>query len=246
MRDARAQADALACHCLTQPNISPEMAQRLKAIIGSTLMYALSSAILPAAFSARGAVASVFAGALACLAGLGLSSTSAHADAAACKSIEAAMIANTKTPFHSFATITFSYAAPLAVAGRNLKLPASQSSETIFTGKAVYVRLLPGKWQPLPTSLAQFQEQVHASVAGLKNCQHLPDQTVNGATLAVYDGATKEKNGPVQTKVWVSVKGIPVKSETDIEIGHTPGGDMIHQHLSTRYEYGDIRAPALD
>ena len=211
-------------------------------------MHVSSSPVLRSAFFLRGgsAVAGVLVGVLACFAGLGLSSTRAYADAAACKSLQDAMTANTKTPYHSFATITFIYAAPMTVADRNLKLPSSQSSETIFTGKEIYVRLLPGKWRDMPTSLEQFRAQVQASMAGLTDCQRLQDQTVNGATLAVYVGATKEKNGPVQTKVWVSAKGIPVKSETDIEIGHTPGGDMIHQHLSTRYEYGDIHAPALN
>lgn len=152
------------------------------------------------------------------------------------------MVANIKTPFHSFVTITFDYAAVVEEARRKLKLPASQSSETIFTGSAIYARLLPGKWRDLHTPPAQFEEHVRASFAGFKDCRRLANEKVNGAVVAVYEGDAR----PAQTKVWVSAQGIPVKSETDIEIGAAPGGDMIHQHLSTRYEYGDVHAPAMD
>lgn len=207
----------------------------------SSLRFVKSASFLRFALAAGGLAAAGLLG----LSAAALPAAAAHADDAACKALEAAMIANTKTPYHSYAKITFNYAAPMVVAERNLRLPASQSSETIFTGTVLYMRLLPGKWQALPTTPAQFQESVHSSVAGLRNCQHLADDKVDGAAVSVYAGVTQAKNGPVQTKVWVSAQGIPVKSETDIEIGHTPGGDMVHQHLSTRYEYGHIEAPSL-
>jgi hypothetical protein len=127
-----------------------------------------------------------------------------------------------------------------------MKLPNEQASETIFTGQAAFFRLLPRKWQPLPGSLAQFQDSVRDSVADLKNCAHLSDDTVNGEKASVYVGTSTPQNHVVQTKVWVSAKGVPARTETDIEIGHTPGGDMIHQHISTRYEYGAIQAPSLN
>lgn len=207
-------------------------------------MHAPSLPSLPAAFFSRGGLA--MTGILACLAGLGLASTSAYADAAACKALTAAMIANTKTPFHSFATITFDYSATVGEAVRKMKLPRKQMSETIFTGKAVYVRLLPGKWQALPTSLAQFQANVRASVAGFTACQRLPDAKADGGAVAIYMGDANEQKRPVETKIWVSAQGVPVKSETDIDLAGPPGTETIRQRLSTRYEYGDIRAPALD
>lgn len=177
---------------------------------------------------------------------LSLGSRRARADDMACKPVQDALIANSRTPYHSFVTITFAYAATVAEAHRKMKLPDEQKSETIFTGSAVFVRLLPGKWKSLPGTLAQFQDGIKGSVAGLIACRHLADDTVDGAKLSVYEGDAKPQNKAVQTRVWISAKGVPVKSETDIEIGNTPGGDQIHQHLSTRYEYGDIQAPALD
>ncbi len=179
-----------------------------------------------------------------CIAAL---SGTAHAeDAAACKALADAMLANLKTPYHSYATITFAYAATVDEARRKMHLPNAQNSETIFTGQAAFFRLQPRKWQPLPGPLAQFQDSVRDSVTGLKNCAHLPDDAVNGEKASVYVGDSNPLNRLVQTKVWVSAKGVPARTETDIEIGHTPGGDAIHQHISTRYEYGAIQAPSLD
>jgi hypothetical protein len=167
-------------------------------------------------------------------------------DAAACKALADAMIANLKTPYHSYATITFAYAPTVDEARRKMHLPLAQNSETIFTGQAAFFRLQPRPWQPLPGSLAQFQDSVRDSVTGLKGCAHLPDDTVNGEKTSVYVGASTPQNHTVQTKVWVSSKGVPAKTETDIEIGHMAGGDSIHQHISTRYEYGAIQAPSLN
>jgi len=181
---------------------------------------------------------------LACIAGF--ASQAQADDAGACKALQDAMIANTKTPYHSYASITFAYAAPMTVAHRNLKMPEAQSSETIFTGQAVYFRLLPRKWQAMPGSLAEFQDSVRGSVSDLRNCKHLPDEAVNGETASVYRGDSTPQDRVVHTTVWISSKGVPLKSETDIEIGHTEGGDFVRQHISTRYEYGTIQAPALD
>jgi hypothetical protein len=180
-------------------------------------------------------------GILACAAGAAFSASSAYAAPSACTALQDAMTANTKTPYHSYTSIKFTYSALMA-ANRGVKLPSAQSSETIFTGTAVYFRLLPHKWRSLPTTLAKFQDNVRASVAGLKDCQHLPDEKVNGATTSVYEGTAMQSGGPARTKVWVSAKGVPVKSETEIDIGH---GHWGHQHLSTRFEYGDIQAPSL-
>jgi hypothetical protein len=183
-----------------------------------------------------------FAGILACATGAVLvAGSAAYADPAACKAMQDAMIANTKTPYHSFAQIKFIYS-PLMAANRGPKLPTSQSSETIFTGTAVYVRLVPGKWRSLPITVAKFQENVRASVTGLKECQHFPDEKVNGAMASVYEGVATQSNGPVRTKVWMSAQGVPIKSETDVGIGD---GHFGHQHLSTRYEYGNVQAPSL-
>ena len=190
----------------------------------------------------RVAVASI----LACIAAAGFASQAQAEDAAACKALQDAMIANTKTPYHSYASITFAYAAPMTVAHRNLKMPEAQSSEMIFTGQAVYFRLLPHKWQALPGSLAEFEDSIRGSVSDLKNCKHLADETVNGETTSVYRGDSAPQDRLVHTTVWVSSKGVPLKSETDIEIGHSEGGDFVRQHISTRYEYGVIQAPALD
>jgi hypothetical protein len=179
------------------------------------------------------------------LCSIGFLSPARAADDASCKALETAILANIKAPYHSYTTIKFAYAAMMTVAHRNMNLPEEQKSETIFTGNAVFIRLLPRKWQAMPGTLAQFQDSVKASVTGLKNCKSFPDEKVDGVDAKVYQGDAAPQNRLVQTKVWVGPQGVPLKSETDIEVGHTPGGDMVHQHLSTRYEHGNIQAPSL-
>ncbi len=179
------------------------------------------------------------------LCSLGFLSPARADDDASCKALQTAILANIKAPYHSFTSIKFDYAAMMTVAHRNMNLPEEQQSETIFTGDAVFIRLLPRKWQPMPGTVAQFQDSIKASVSGLKNCKSFPDEKVAGVDAKVYQADATPQNRLVQTKVWVGPDGVPLKSETDIEIGHSPGGDMVHQHLSTRYEHGNIQAPNL-
>jgi len=207
-------------------------------------MHASISSVRPSTllFRSGGAVACM----LTLAAGLSLSSAPAYADAAACKALQDAMIANTKTPYHSFATIHFDYSATVSEARRKMKLPREQSSETIFTGKSVYVRLLPGKWQPLPTTLAKFQANVRASVEGMTDCKKLADNKIDGTPVSIYVGRTKQNNRPVVTEVWVSEKGVPLKSMTAIDLGGPVGVETLRETVSTRYKYGNIQAPSMD
>ncbi|HTJ02109.1 MAG TPA: hypothetical protein VL492_04910 [Methylovirgula sp.] len=179
------------------------------------------------------------------LCGLGFLSPARADDDASCKALETAILANSKAPYHSYTKIQFTYAAMMTVAHRNLKLPEEQQSETIFTGDAVFIRLVPRKWQAMPGTVAQFQASIKDSVTGLKDCKSFPDEKVDGVDAKVFQGSASPQNRLVQTKVWVGPEGLPLKSETDIEVGHSPGGDMVHQHLTTRYEHGKIEAPSL-
>jgi hypothetical protein len=188
----------------------------------------------------------LIAGTFVCLAATGLLSRGAYADDASCKPLADAMIADSKTPYHTTTAITYDYSVPVAEAKSKMKLPDSQASETIFTGTAVYIRQVPGKWQTLPGTIADFQENVRTGASGFKECKKLPDETVNGSVLSVYQGKATPRDRLVILKLWISPKGIPLKSETDIEIGQSAGGDMIHQHLSTNYDYDKVTAPSMN
>lgn len=176
--------------------------------------------------------------------GLGFSSASARADDAACKGLANAMITNAKTPYHSVGTVTFE-----APAGGSDDaggaLAKSMTTETIFTGKDVFVRLPDGQWKNIHASLDDLQGKVQQSAESFTDCQRLGDETADGKNLAVYTGTSKNDQMDVQTKVWIAPdRGVLVKSETDMSGPTAPDGKIRHQHMALRYDYNDIKAPA--
>jgi len=176
------------------------------------------------------------------LLGLGLFCGSARADDAACKSLADAMLTNAKSPYHSVGTITVEAAQPAA--GASIDPPKTVNTETIFTGKQIFVKLPSGKWQDVHASLDDLQDRVRKSADNFTDCQHLADETVDGKTLAIYTGENKNDVLTVSTKVWVaSDNGALVRSETEMTGPSAPDGKIRQQHLALRYDYSDIKAP---
>jgi hypothetical protein len=174
---------------------------------------------------------------------LGLASTSARADDAACKGLADAMIANTQTPYHSIGTISFDASGGGAEAG-GMSPTKSLSTETIFTGTDIFVRLPSGKWQNVHASLDQLKERVRQTAGSFTDCQRLADETADGKSLAVYKGSTKNEQALVTTKVWVAPdRGVLVRTETDMTGMPQSDGEIRHQHLALHYDYNDIKAP---
>jgi hypothetical protein len=172
----------------------------------------------------------------------GLFCTSARADDAACKSLGDAMMANTKTPYHSVGTMSLDTSG-----GANTASNTSQSlpTETIFTGTDIFVKLPNGQWQNVHAPLDELKARVRASADSFKDCQRLADETADGKSLAVYTGSAKTPNVTVTTKVWVSPdRGTLMRSETDMMGVPQADGQVRHQHLTMHYDYNDIRAPA--
>lgn len=175
--------------------------------------------------------------------GLGFSCASARADDAACKGLASAMITNAKTPYHSIGTVTFETPAG-GSEDTGGALTKSITTETIFTGKDVFVRLPNGQWQNIHASLDDLQGKVQQSAESFTDCQRLGDETAEGKSLAVYTGTSKSDQMDVQTKVWIAPdKGVLIKSETDMSGPSAPDGKIRHQHLALRYDYNDIKAP---
>jgi hypothetical protein len=165
--------------------------------------------------------------------------TLARADAAACKGLADALLTNAETPYHSTSIITFDPTAAAGDTGAGPEPPTSQTSETIFTGKAIFVRFGSGKWQEIRASLDKLKELVRRNAESFTDCQRLNDETVDGATLSVFSGhSVTQKLVVASTKVWVMPDGgVLIRSETDITGGPMP------RHLVIRYEYKDIAAP---
>lgn len=172
---------------------------------------------------------------------IGLCCTGAKADAAACKSLADAMLANTRTPYHSVGTMTFDAAGTSGAPDATKSLPL----ETIFTGTDVFVRLPSGKWQNVHASLDKLIERVRENADSFTDCQRLADETVDGKDVAVYVGNSKNDQRLITTKVWVAPdRGVLVRTETDMRGTPQPDGAVRHQHLALRYDYKDIKAPA--
>ncbi len=173
----------------------------------------------------------------------GLPDANAYADDAACKSIADAMMANTQTPYHSVGTISMDMSGGATNASNP---PKSLSSETIFTGTDIFVKLPSGQWQNVHAPLDEVKARVRASADSFKDCQRLADETADGKSLAVYTGTAKTPNVVVTTKVWVAPdRGVLVRSETDMKGMPQPDGQIRHQHLTMRYDYNDIKAPPV-
>jgi hypothetical protein len=166
-----------------------------------------------------------------------LCGTAAWADAAACKGLADALLTSANTPYHSTSIITLDPTA--ADKGADSKPLTSQTSETIFTGNAIFVRFGSAKWQEIHTPLDELKELVRRNAASFTDCQRLSDETLDGATLAVYAGhKVTQKLVVAATKIWVAPdRGVLIRSETDIIGGSMP------RHLVINYEYKDIAAP---
>ncbi len=175
---------------------------------------------------------------------LGLGLAGARADDAACKGLADAMLTNAKTPYHSVGTISFDPKDP-PVPG-SASAPSAIATETIFTGTQVFVKLPNGQWKDVHADLADLQSRVRQSATSFTDCAHLANDKVDGKDLAVYTGSDKTDTINVATKVWVTPDSDAlVRSETDIAGPTAPDGKVRHQHLSLRYDYNDIKAPAV-
>jgi hypothetical protein len=204
-------------------------AKRFERQPAASLMALARYAILPAA----------------CLVSLLAGGRPAGASEADCKAIVDALVAAAKSPYHSFTTIRIDYTAPVAEAQRKMNMPRTQDSEAIFTGSALYLKLPSGKWVDPKISGEAMLEGARSSGSKLANCERLADETIDGHTLAVYSGHSADAKRLVSLKLWIE-SGLPMRSETDIGEGAATGEALAHQHVSTRSEYGEVKAPAID
>jgi len=173
---------------------------------------------------------------------LGFGLTPARAVDAACHGLADAMVKNSKTPYHSVGTISFDPKDPPAGDATIARKPIS--TETIFTGSQVFVKLPTGQWKDVHASIPDLQQRVESSAQSFIDCQQLADETISGSKFAVYTGADKTDTINVTTKIWVAVNtGTLAHTETTIAGPTAPDGKIRHQIISLRYDYADIKAP---
>ncbi len=115
--------------------------------------------------------------------------------------------------------------------------------ETIATGGAIYVQFN-GHWMRSPMTAQQLLDQLKQNLTTTKvySCQHVGDETVGGMSAAVYTAHAESDALIADTRAWIAKgTGLPLRSEEDIQIPGQSG----KQHMSIRYEYSNVQAPAV-
>ena len=116
------------------------------------------------------------------------------------------------------------------------------ANELISTGGVTYIQLH-GAWRRSPMgpkeALAQMQENLDSARAF--SCQRTGGESVGGVATVIYAAHVENQGVKADTRTWVAVAtGLPVRQEEDLEIDGTPG----KTHLSTRWDYTNVRVPA--
>ena len=115
------------------------------------------------------------------------------------------------------------------------------SSEMISAGGTDYV-LYAGKWTTSSTAERKALGQSNRNNAKNMSCRYLRDESVNSESAVVYSTHEESVHGKNDNQIWVSKsKGLILRQETDIDTGGANG----KTHLSSRYEYSNVRAPKL-
>jgi hypothetical protein len=156
--------------------------------------------------------------------------THAQTIPAACRSLIDAERKTIATANHSYST--------RAAAGPGQK---TRTVEAITVGGVIYVEYN-GKWKRSPATPARMLAQMDSNLATTRNfsCAHVGDESVAGTAASVFTTHTDNEGVKADTRIWVAKgSGLVLRVEDDQDTG---GGDKAH--VSIRYDYTNVRAPA--
>jgi hypothetical protein len=149
-----------------------------------------------------------------------------------CQPVEDAMNKIYTIPTHVYETQIVQYV------GQNKPYP--YKSEQVYSGGVVYENS-DGKWTRSSVALQQVKKMEEDNrKKGKATCRYLRGESVNGEMAAVYSLRTEMTDKPLKAdgQIWISKpNGLPLRHEADID------GDGMKSHLSTRYEYANVRPP---
>jgi hypothetical protein len=151
----------------------------------------------------------------------------AHA-ADACRPVFDALTKVATTPSHSYTTST-------AISGGR-----SAEAETIFANGQKYIRVR-GKWMRIPvTSQGVLEQEKEKEEKGKSTCQLVRSESVNGDATMLYAVHREYEEVEENGQMWVSTRtGLLLRVEEDVD----NRGNNKQEHQSTRFEYGNVRAP---
>lgn len=123
--------------------------------------------------------------------------------------------------------------------------PAGQAAEAraemISVGGASYL-LYQGKWMRSPVTPKEELDQVQENISNAKafSCRRVGAESVGGVPADAYASHDEHDGSVGNARIWVARgSGLVLRIEAVIDTG---GGDK--QHMSGRYEYTNVRAPA--
>jgi hypothetical protein len=147
---------------------------------------------------------------------------------AVCQPLVAAVEKQVAIPMHAYMTHT--------ITGK------VRTSEVIYSGKAIYVKTN-GSWTRSPITPQDMQNQQAENIKRAKEttCTYLRDEPVNGEAAAVYSTHGASEYGKSDSTIWLSKsRGVPLRMEMDMDVGGAGG----KSHMSMRYDYDKVTAPA--
>lgn len=151
---------------------------------------------------------------------------------ASCKPVMDAMMKRASTPVHLYTTTSAAY----------LGAGKSTSSETIYaSGESTFVKVN-GKWRRSPLTNSAWRNEQKQNEQNFKGtCSYVRDELVQGETTALYHVHESDSDQVEDIQVWISKnKGLPVRQEIDLDTGGKAG----KSHMSSRFEYTNVAAPA--
>ncbi len=119
---------------------------------------------------------------------------------------------------------------------------AQRVDEVITTSGAMYV-LTGGSWKKLPQTQKDMLDRLNLNLAHTRGyaCQRLGDESIAGTSATVYQAHAETDDVKSDGKVWVAKdSGLILRQDSDIDSG--AGDPKIH--MSIRYEYANVQAPA--
>lgn len=145
----------------------------------------------------------------------------ASAGRADCAAVQAAVVLQSKTPFHAVIT-----KAPTKAGA----FPTS-ADEAIWAGNTFYMKLS-SSWLKTPMTADGVLQGVTGGIAHFSGCRRLADEVIRGEATAVY--AAKMESGE-QAQLWISAKtGLLLREVVDEDI----------MKVTAEFDYANVHAPA--
>jgi len=115
------------------------------------------------------------------------------------------------------------------------------NAETIYVDGTMYTSLS-GVWRKSPMTLQELADARKDSAKDLGACSMVHDELVGVEPATLYKVHTQTPDDTVDTQIWISkLRGLPLKQINDLDVGGARG----KSHTEIRYEYSNVRAPAV-